>query len=259
MVDRAKGLIRAGDCYQVNLAHTLEAEFEGEPRALLCALLDIARPWHGAYLEFTDANLERVSICSASPELFLRYDPVTRRVVTRPMKGTRPVDARDARADLDASAKDRAELAMIVDLVRNDLSRHARPGSVQVAEPARVLDLPYVHHLVADVACTPVAGDDALLAGLLPAGSITGAPKRRVRAIIDELEAAPRGPYCGAHGWLGRDGCELAVAIRTIAIAGDAVAVHAGSGITADSDGGDEWDEVRAKAAAMAAALGGGV
>jgi para-aminobenzoate synthetase component 1 len=258
-VERIRALIAAGDCYQVNLTLPFRGQLAPgawRDAALFAALVRASPAPFAAFFRLPGL----ASSVSHSPECLLARRGA--RALSCPIKGTRrrlPGREAEGRAALLASAKDRAELAMIVDLVRNDLSRHARPGSVQVAEPARVLDLPYVHHLVADVACTPVAGDEALLDALLPAGSITGAPKRRVCAIIDALEAAPRGPYCGAHGWLGRDGCELAVAIRTVAIAGDAVAVHAGSGITADSDGGDEWDEVRAKAVAMAAALGGGV
>jgi para-aminobenzoate synthetase component 1 len=162
------------------------------------------------------------------------------------------------RAALLGADKDRAELAMIVDLVRNDLGRVAAPGSVRVASPARVLDLPYVHHLVARITArlAPGRGAADAIRAAFPAGSITGAPKLRAMQIIAELEAGPRGPYCGAFGWLGGGDAELAVAIRTLVVDGDSVRLDAGGGIVADSVAAAEWDEVHAKAAAMAAALG---
>jgi anthranilate/para-aminobenzoate synthase component I len=199
------------------------------------------------------------SVISHSPELFLALGGRT--LVSEPIKGTRRRggDEARARADLLSSPKDRAELAMIVDLVRNDLGRVAEPGSVQVVEAARVMDLPYAHHLVARIRARLRAGlglGEALGAAF-PAGSITGAPKVRAMQIIDQLEAGPRGPYCGAFGWIDRSGdAQLAVAIRTLVLEGDQVRLDAGGGIVADSDPEAEWQEVRTKAAGMAAALG---
>ena len=139
---------------------------------------------------------------------------------------------------------------MIVDLMRNDLGRVAVPGSVRVAEPARLLDLPYVHHLVADISARlrPGITADALLDALFPAGSITGAPKAMATSIIQDLEARPRGPYCGCFGWKTATAGQAAVAIRTATLDGPHLTLWAGSGITADSDPASEWDEVLAKA-----------
>jgi para-aminobenzoate synthetase component 1 len=198
-------------------------------------------------------------VVSNSPECFLRQRGEV--IVSEPIKGTRRrVAGAEAatRSALLASAKDNAELTMIVDLVRNDLGRVARPGSVAVLAGG-IMDLPYVHHLVGRIGAVLRPGQglaDAARAAF-PAGSITGAPKIRAMQIIAALEAGPRGAYCGSFGWIGAGHADLAVAIRTLTVADDAVRLHAGGGIVADSDGAAEWDEVRAKAAAMAAALGG--
>ncbi len=250
--------IAAGDIYQANLTTAFTGRLApgpGRDLALFLALTG-AGPAPFAALLRTPAR----SIVSHSPECFLAR--VGDAVRSAPIKGTsrrRPGEEAAARARLLGSAKDRAELAMIVDLVRNDLGRVAAPGSVRVAEPARVLDLAYVHHLVAEVAAVLRPGTTLgeLLAAAFPAGSITGAPKRRAMAIISELEARARGPYCGAFGWVGEDGsAQLAVAIRTVVVTGDEVVLAAGGGIVADSDPAAEWDELLAKAAPMAQGLG---
>ena len=179
--------------------------------------------------------------------------------MSRPIKGTRPRRAgTDAamREALLASDKERAELAMIVDLVRNDLGRTATPGSVRVETPARVLDLPYVHHLCADIHATSTADPAARIAAAFPPGSVTGCPKSKALELIAQHEAGPRGAYCGAFGWIGPDGGELAVAIRTAVIDGATLRLHAGGGITAGSDPAAEWDEVRAKLSGLATVLG---
>jgi para-aminobenzoate synthetase component 1 len=243
--------IARGDCYQVNLAVPFTARLAaGDDLAVFAALLRASPAPFAAFLR----RPGRPTVISHSPENLVAWDG--RQAVSSPIKGTRrrELGREDAvRADLLASAKDRAELAMIVDLARNDLGRVAVPGSVRVADPARLLDLPYVHHLVADVVATlrPAATADDLVAALFPAGSITGAPKRMAMEVIAALEGRPRGPYCGAFGWRTADAGQLAVAIRTALVAGDRVTLWAGSGITADSDPAAEWDEVRAKADGM--------
>ncbi len=247
--------IAAGDCYQVNLTLPFHGRLAagGDVGVFLALRQHSPAPFAGF---FRRPGLP--SVISHSPECFLAWQG--RRVLSAPIKGTRrnvgDPAVRDALLD---SAKDRAELAMIVDLVRNDLGRVAIPGTVRVPDPVRLMDLPYVHHLVAEVVASARRGTtvEALLAAAFPAGSITGAPKRMAMELIRRLESGPRGAYCGAFGWISDHGGELAVAIRTLTVDGDRVTLHAGSGITADSDGAAEWDEVRAKASAMATALGG--
>jgi anthranilate/para-aminobenzoate synthase component I len=249
-VGRALALIGAGDVYQVNLAHRLSAPFSGSPRALMGALLDTADPLHAFYAEVPGEGGETRAICSASPELFLSYDPATRAVRTSPMKGTRPISA-DAE-ELRTAEKDRAELNMITDLMRNDLGRVCSLGSVRV-ERARAIE---AHADSVWQATSTVSG--TLRTGLAPAdlvgatfppGSVTGAPKVRAMQIIDELEPVPRGFYCGALGWLDDSGAmSLNVAIRTATITGDRLTYHAGAGIVADSDPDEEWAETLGKA-----------
>ena len=181
--------------------------------------------------------------------------------VQEPIKGTR-ARVRGAeervRAELLASPKDRAELAMIVDLVRNDLGRIAEVGSVRVRGAAEVMDLDYVHHTLAEVLATPRSTRTSAigLAASFPPGSITGAPKIEVMKLLQQLEGEERGPYCGCFGWLGQRSCALAVAIRTMVVQGAQVQFAAGGGIVADSQPLAEWQEVLAKASRMFSALG---
>jgi len=187
-------------------------------------------------------------IISMSPESFLSVDDAGE-VRTRPIKGTLGVD-RDP-SELLASAKDTAELAMIVDLMRNDLSRVCRPGSVRVTVPRTIETHATVHHAAAEICGALRSGVDptALLAATFPPGSVTGAPKIRAMQVIDELESAPRGPYCGAVGFVDDRGTlELNVAIRTITLALDGTLLYsAGCGIVADSDPALEEEESRLK------------
>ncbi|MEM8757306.1 MAG: anthranilate synthase component I family protein [Planctomycetota bacterium] len=256
---RVVKLIRAGDAFQVNLAHRLWAEFEGSPRAVGAELTERLGPWHGCYIEHGSA-----AVASVSPELFLDLAPAGR-VTTRPMKGTRAGHDRS----LGLSPKDAAELAMIVDLMRNDLGRVCRFGSVRVTD-ARSIEPhggtaaePAVWQGVATVEGALRAGEtiESLLRATLPPGSITGAPKVRAMQIIDELEPAlgfdgpmaRRGPYCGACGFFGDNGSAvLNVAIRTAVIehrpGGGVCHYPVGAGIVADSDPADEWAETLTKA-----------
>src|SRR5690606_35829943 len=198
--------IRAGDVYQVNLAHQLAGEFRGSARALFARLAAAADPWHGAYLEAPACEPTGGSgraVCSISPELFLEYEPESRRVTTRPMKGTRP-GAGDP-AELAAAAKDTAELNMIIDLMRNDLGRSCAFGSVRV-QAARVIE----RHgapgaggggvLQATGEVSGVLRDDVsfleAFGMAFPPGSVTGAPKIQAMRMIDQLEPVARGPYC---------------------------------------------------------------
>jgi para-aminobenzoate synthetase/4-amino-4-deoxychorismate lyase len=241
--------IEAGDIYQANLTFAAEVRTLGHPLALYAALRGQAGAGHGA-LVFTGAHW----ILSLSPELFFTADAAGR-VVTRPMKGTAPRDAdpETFRAD----PKQRAENLMIVDLLRNDLSRVARPGSVAVPELFAVETYPTILQLTSTVtaALEDGLGPIDLLHAIYPCGSITGAPKIRAMEIVAALEASPRGVYCGAIGRLAPDGeAAFNVAIRTLVMrAGDRVArIGLGSGIVADSQAGDEWCECLAKGAFVA-------
>ena len=204
-----------------------------------------------------------VEIVSASPERFLKL--ADRRVETRPIKGTRPrgstpEEDRRLGEELLASAKDRAENVMIVDLLRNDLSRVCRDHTVLTPEICVLESFATVHHLVSTVTGELRPGLDAvdLLRATFPGGSITGAPKIRAMEIIAELEPTRRGPYCGAIGWLGGDGwMDTSITIRTYAIKDRRVAFQAGGGIVADSDPAAEYDETLDKARALIEALGG--
>ncbi len=182
---------------------------------------------------------------------------------TRPIKGTRPRGkdaAEDAalRAALDAAEKDRAELAMIVDLERNDLGRVCGIGSVTVAEARRLEAYATVHHAVATVRGVLEPGADLvdLLRATFPGGSITGCPKLRAMEVLDALEPTRRGIYCGAIGWAGAEGACLNLAIRTMTLSKGLATLHAGGGIVADSDPEAEYRETLDKARAMLEALG---
>jgi para-aminobenzoate synthetase component 1 len=246
--------IAAGDCYQANLTLPFVATLAqpvGADAALFAKLLHGGGAPYAALLRVPGA----ASSVGISPECLLAVRG--EQLWSCPIKGTRPRrSGSDAaqHAALLASAKERAELAMIIDMARNDLGRIAAVGSVQVDDAAALLDLPYVHHLVGRVSARLRVGTTfaEILAALAPAASITGAPKSSAVPLLARLEAGPRGPYCGAIGWLGGGDADLAVAIRTAVFPGDGtVRLHAGGGITADSDPDAEWDEVLAKIAPL--------
>ena len=256
-VERAIDYIRAGDVFQVNLSQRFSAALREPAEAIYQRLTERSPAHYGALLDFGDYAL----ICN-SPELFLRVTPDRsthlRRVITRPIKGTRP-NARGMEAELRDSIKDTAELNMIVDLERNDLGRVCRIGSVKVTQPRTIESHPTVFHGVATVEGT--LRDDVsfvdLLRATFPGGSITGAPKIRAMQIIEELEPLRRGPYCGAIGYLDSDGnIEFNVAIRTMIASAGQIHIPVGGGIVADSDPAAEYDETLVKAQAMFAALG---
>jgi len=257
--------IAAGDVFQVNLAQRFTGPFSGSPRALYRELCKKSPAWYGAYCEPTRFDSEPVrTLASISPELFLECDN-SGHIVTRPIKGTRP--SSESAEALRDSEKDRAELAMIVDLMRNDLGRVCSYGSVQVTEPRRIETHPTVHHGVATITgrLHPSRGLIDLLRATLPGGSITGAPKVRAMQIIDELEPARRGPYCGAIGMIHGNSARLNIAIRTVMIQQDDrngighADVWAGGGIVADSGVDAEYQEMLDKARAMRETLEGGL
>lgn len=253
--------IAAGECFQANLAVPFTAPFvhaQGDLALFLRLRSRSPAPYAAFWRQPAGPGLAARSICSHSPECFLQGDGINLR--SEPIKGTRRRQLGHEEAvvaELQSSAKDRAELAMIVDLVRNDLGRIAEVGSVRVADPAMRIDLDYVHHAAARITCRPRAQSQVSdwLAAAYPAGSITGAPKIQVMGLLQEIEGGDRGPYCGSFGWLGERSCALAVAIRTMVITSDQIRFHAGGGIVADSDPEAEWQEVLAKASAMTAAL----
>jgi para-aminobenzoate synthetase component I len=255
-VRRAVRYIHDGDVFQVNLSQRFSVGQSLEPTAAYRRLLDWTPASFGALLDYGDHAL-----ISNSPELFLRVEPLPggrRRVVTRPIKGTRP-RAPGMELELRDSAKDQAELAMIVDLERNDLGRVCELGSVEVIEPRVIEALPTVYHGVATI--EGVLRPNVMLVDLLraafPSGSVTGAPKIRAMQIIDELEPVRRGPYCGAIGYISLAGVmEFNVAIRTMLVKDGRVHIPVGGGIVADSDPSAEYQETLVKARAMFAALG---
>jgi para-aminobenzoate synthetase component 1 len=255
-VSRIRDYIAAGDVYQVNFTQRFTASFSGSAAALHARLRALSPAPHAAYLDFGDHQ-----IVSSTPERLLRVSG--RRLETRPIKGTiarLPDPDADAaqRARLLASAKDHAELLMIVDLARNDLGRVAAPGSVRVEARHELETYATVHHLVATVSAELAPGLDRFdaLRALHPGGSITGAPKIRAMQIISELEPVPRHAYTGALGYLGYDGdADLAIAIRTITCADGLAAYHVGGGITWDSDPDAEYEETLHKGRAMQRAL----
>ena len=262
-VRRAQEHIAAGDIYQVNLAHRLAAAWPAgaDPFALYLRLREVSPAPEAAFLDFPGRT-----VLGASPELFLDLDGP--RVRTRPIKGTRPRgedptgDAAEARALL-ASAKERAELLMITDLLRNDLGRICRFGEVHVPELLRLERHAQVFHLVSTVEghLRPEITHPAALRACLPGGSITGAPKRRARELIAELEApTPRGLYTGALGVFAAGGwSRFHVVIRTLVVEAGEAHFHVGAGIVADSVPEREHEETLHKAAGILRAAGGDV
>jgi para-aminobenzoate synthetase component 1 len=251
-------LIRAGEVYQVNFSQRLEGPWRGDPVALLERVASRNPAPFGGLVSLGGGSW----LLSASPERFLRIDG--RRVVTKPIKGTiargatAAADAAAARALL-GSAKDRAELAMIVDLLRNDLSRSCRAGTVDVAEPLALETHPTIHHLVATVTgeIRPGLAAVDVVRNAWPGGSISGVPKIRAMEVIDALEQARRGPYTGSLGWFGHDGrADLNILIRTMRLESGRAWLHGGGGVTIRSDPESEWRESLVKVAGLADALG---
>ena len=255
-VSRVREYILAGDLFQANISQRFDAPLAGAPFELYCRLRHRSPAPYAAWF---DAG--RFQLMSASPERFLRLDG--RRVETRPIKGTRPRStdpARDAglAAELSASAKDRAENVMIVDLLRNDLSRVCRPGSVRATELLALEAHPTVFHLVSTVTGELEPACDAfdLLRAAFPGGSITGAPKLRAMEVIAELEPSRRAAYCGSIGYLSVTGdMDTSIVIRTCIATGGRAYFQAGGGIVADSDPAAEYEETLDKARALIESL----
>ncbi len=243
--------IRAGDFYQANLTRKFYGEFARapDPFALFTRLCHISPAPYSAMIYTGDAY-----ILSSSPELFLRIEHGE--IVTRPIKGSLgPGQDREA---LLASVKDRAENLMIVDLMRNDLSRICIPGSVTVDALCEVDSFATIHHMASTVRgrMRPDASPLDGVAACFPPGSMTGAPKLAAMRWCEVMEGATRGVYSGALGWIGPDAAELSVTIRTLLLRGNRFEFQVGGGIVADSDPLAEWVETLDKAAGMAQALG---
>ncbi len=249
---RAADWIAAGDIYQVNLTFPLTAQAKGSAEALYGALSRHQPVGHGA-----SVNLgEGPRILSRSPELFFRTD-AKGRIETAPMKGTArrdadPVRDQALREALAISEKNRAENLMIVDLLRNDLSRICAVGSVRVPEIYQIESYATVHQMISRVTgqLLPRTSLVDILHALFPCGSVTGAPKIRAMEVIRALEPQPRGVYCGAIGWAAPDGrAEFNVAIRTLSLFDDGeVLLNVGGGIVHDSTAEGEYEEALWKA-----------
>jgi para-aminobenzoate synthetase component 1 len=244
--------IGAGDCYQINLTFPMQARLlSGDAFGLYGALRARQKVGHGAYVDLGRGPI----LVSRSPELFLRLD-AGGRIEARPMKGTAPrdpdpvIDAGLAE-ELRASVKGQAENLMIVDLLRNDIARIAKIGSVKVPQLFGIEHYATLHQMVSRVVgqLDQPANLPDLMTALFPCGSITGAPKIRAMQIIAELEPFARGAYCGAIGWMGPDGAAaFSVAIRTLSLQGDQITLNVGGGVVQDSTTDGEWEEALWKA-----------
>lgn len=248
--------LRAGDCYQINLAQRFTAPITGDPWHAYARLRRATPTPYGGFLAHDDQ-----AILSLSPERFVSV--LEGHVDTRPIKGTRArgetpdADERQIRS-LRASPKDRAENVMIVDLLRNDLGRVCRPGSVRVSQLCALESYANVHHLVSVIEgeLAPERSALDLLRAAFPGGSITGAPKHRAMQIIDELEPCPRSVYCGSLGYLDRRGrLDTSIAIRTAIVDAGTLHIWGGGGLVADSEEEAEYQETIDKIAHLMRAL----
>ena len=256
-VDEVRAAIARGDVYQANICRVLQAPLPDSARRAVSGLdrllAELNPSPYGGYLDIPELDL---AIASASPELFLsvRWVEGRRLIRSGPIKGT------GLTAD-DLRDKDTAENIMIVDLVRNDLSRVCRTGSVQVPHLLAVEEHPGLVHLVSYVEGELIADAtwQEIAAATFPPGSVTGAPKSSALRVIDALETRSRGPYCGAFGWIDidRGECELAVSIRTFWIEAGDLCFGTGAGITWGSDPVAEWEETELKASRLIGAASG--
>ncbi|MEX0349036.1 MAG: aminodeoxychorismate synthase component I [Paracoccaceae bacterium] len=249
--DRVHEAIGAGDIYQANLTFPIDLEIEGDTAALYSALCGVQPVLHGALVQQDGLP----DLLSRSPELFFRTDEAGV-IETRPMKGTQPrsVDPEEDernRVFLAGDAKNRAENLMIVDLLRNDISRVSVPGTVKVPELFHVESYATVHQMTSLVRAQLQDGTQLsdILRALFPCGSITGAPKIKAMEILRDLEPWPRDIYCGTIGWAAPDGrSEFNVAIRTLMVEDGAVTLNVGGGVVWDSTSASEYEEALWKA-----------
>ena len=256
-LDRVADYIRAGDCYQINFAQRFQTTYEGDCWSAYLKVRKRAPTPFSAYLE-SDVG----TLMSFSPERFVQVDE-NGLVETRPIKGTRPRGHseeadRSLAEELKHATKDRAENLMIVDLLRNDLSRVSVPGSVKVPEIFEIETYPNVHHLVSAITSKldPSQTSLDLLRSAFPGGSITGAPKIRAMEIIDELEPQRRSAYCGSIGYISASGrMDTNICIRTLICVDNQIYCWAGGGIVADSNTNEEYQETLNKVGNLLSAL----
>ena len=251
--DQVQEYIKAGDCYQINLTQEFIATAQGSLLDQAQDLWELTHAPYAGYLKIDDFEL-----LSCSPELFIEFQ-ANRKIKTRPIKGTMPRfedDQKDqiSRNKLSQSEKDQAENVMIVDLLRNDLSVYAEIGSVETTKLFEIESFNQVHHMVSEI--TAILKEDVnpieMLLSALPGGSITGAPKIRAMQIIEELEGAPRGAYCGSLGYFNFDGTgRWNILIRSIQKYQDQLSLWAGGGITIASNAEAEYQECFDKISAM--------
>lgn len=242
--EKIEEFINAGDCYQVNLTQPFSATCNGDPLAAYQSLREATHAPFSAYINWGSGAL-----LSLSPERFLRLTGKT--VLTQPIKGTRPrgrsaEDDQRLAAELIDSEKDRAENLMIVDLLRNDLGRVCKTGSIEATRLFELQSFSNVHHMVSSVSGELADGRDALdlLSSCFPGGSVTGAPKLRAMNIIEQLEPNPRRAYCGTVFYLSANGdMDSSITIRTLLWQQGHIACWAGGGIVADSDCDAEYEE----------------
>ena len=255
--NKIKRYIREGDCYQVNLAKRFEVDAKGDPWYAYKLLREQNAAPFSAFF-----SVPELTLLSSSPERLLKVH--NRQVETKPIKGTRRRDLTDPIRDkalateLEQSIKDRAENLMIVDLLRNDLGKVCKLGSISVPKPFALESFATVHHLVSTITGSLAEKQDAigLLRACFPGGSITGAPKLRAMEIIEELEPDRRGPYCGSIAYIGFDGnMDSNILIRTLAYNNNKLRFWAGGGIVTDSKVNDEYQEIHDKAAALLALI----
>ncbi len=247
---RIQEYLAAGDCYQINLTQRFSAPYQGDEWQAYCLLATANKAPFSAFIRLPESAL-----LSLSPERFLLLDG--RHIETKPIKGTRPrhpdpTTDRQVARELAQADKDRSENLMIVDLLRNDIGRVSRPGSVSVPHLFAVESFPAVHHLVSTIHGELDArwqGVD-LLRACFPGGSITGAPKIRAMEIIEELEPQRRNAYCGSIGYLSQHGrMDTSICIRTLIAEAGRLHCWAGGGIIADSDADSEYQETYDKVA----------
>ena len=247
--DRVQAYLKAGDCYQINLTFPMRGQYDGDPIDLYASLRHRQSGKYGGFL-----RLGGPDILSLSPELFFKKQG--NHITMRPMKGTQkrspdPRQDNDLRNAMALDIKSQSENLMIVDLLRNDLSKLAHPGTVKVPELFSLETYPTLHQMTSRV--TAQLKDHTtfreMFHSLFPCGSVTGAPKIRAMEIIDELEGTPRGAYCGAVGYVDPQGeaC-FSVAIRTLSLKGTRARYHVGSGVVLDSDSAAEYAECLLKA-----------
>ncbi|MEY4018763.1 MAG: hypothetical protein RLZZ590_63 [Actinomycetota bacterium] len=253
MIERAVEHIAAGDVYQLCLTNQISMRHNLDPLNIFLKLREQNPAPYASYFRFAD-----LSLVSSSPEQFISVNSKGA-LSTRPIKGTRPradnpTKDSEIAAELEANEKERAENLMIVDLMRNDFGRVARPGSIGVPELFQVETYATVHQLVSTVTAQLAEGNDAAdaLKACFPGGSMTGAPKIRAMELINELEVGERGLYSGVAGFIGVDGsAEFGMIIRSIVFEGENATIGVGGGITFDSDPVAELEETKLKASAL--------